>query len=116
MPFWWKYVVGWFRVGIFVFDTGSDLLLAVNYFKQCFYYFGSLTLGCFLAPGFLSGGFYSLRFGGRTGLNNGYCGRIILIILGTIFGPVIFLSIGLYLLVKAAINPDENVNVKSAKE
>ena len=40
---------------------------------------------------------------------------VVMFFLGTIFGPLVFLPAGLFLLVKAAIDPDNSENVGTAK-
>ena len=120
-PLWLKKLLGWFRVALFTLDTGSDVYVGVDLIQRCHYRYASGVFSFFWLPGLLSGGAVSAKFGGdylkrKFKLDNMCCKRLILFLLGTIFGPFIFLPGGLYLLVKAALKPNDEVSCVQAKE
>ena len=115
-----KKALGWFRVVLFAADTISDILVINEVYNLCLYVAAHTALGVFLWSGAWSGGFLTQSFGKKVleekyGHSNGYCGKIILFLLGATFSPLIFIPAGIYLLAKAAIDPDNNSLVKDAK-
>ena len=73
-----------------------------------------------ILPGLLTGGFISAFVLGdyieeKLGLDIGSCGKVTLFLIGTLLGPFVFVPAGLIALVSAAINPDNEGNVRLAK-
>ena len=121
-PLWLKKVFGWLKVALFTLDTGSDIYVGIDLINRCHDKYAGAVLSIFSLPGFLSGGYFAASRQVRYFLKEkffrydvGNCGIVILILLGTIFGPLVFLPVGLFLLVKAAIDPDNSENVGTAK-
>ena len=70
-------------------------------------------------PGLLSGGLICVIFlreylEEKLGLDIGCCGYVSLAIIGTLLGPFVFVPAGLFLLVRAAIDPDDYVALAKA--
>ena len=135
-PLWLKKLLAWLRVALFTFDTGSDLFVGIDLIKQCHYGYGAGVLSLFWLPGFVSGGYFASLIGTNklescTGFgydseefhvaekrhNSNIVGflRILLFIIGTVCGPLVFLPGGFYLLVKAALNPEDQDDNEFAK-
>ena len=119
-PLWLKKLLGWSRVALFTLDTGSDVYVGVDLIQRCHYRYASGVFSFFWLPGLLSGGVVAVDFGSdvlerKFGFDIGCCGKFILFLLGTIFGPFVFIPGGLYLLVKAALKPDHDISCGRAK-
>ena len=120
-PLWLKKALGWSKVALFTLDTGSDAYVAVDIIIRCHYRYAGAVLSFFWLPGLLTGGYIAREkdvrdfFDVKCGFHVGGCGKIILFLLGTIFGPLVFLPGGLYFLVKAAIDHDTDGHVAGAK-
>ena len=114
-PLWLKKLLGWLRVALFTLDTGSDVYVGVDLIQRCHYRYAAGVFSFFWMPGLLSGGMCVNFLMEKFGFDIGCCGRIILFLVGSIFGPFVFLPGGLYLLVKAALQPDDNDSCAKAK-
>ena len=116
-PLWLKKLLGWSRVALFTVDTGSDVYVGVDLIQRCHYRYAGGALSFFWMPGLLSGGAAAAIFGrdGKFGFYFGCCGQFILFLLGTILGPFIFIPGGLYLLIRAALKPDDSESCEFAK-
>ena len=114
-----KKAIGWFRVVLFASDILTDLIVVIELYDQCYHVIGFIALIFLLAPAFWCGGPLALHFGkkiieDRYEHSMGKCGKFFVFIIGIIFGPVIYLTCGLYFLVSAAIDPEnENVVVQA---
>ena len=106
-----KKALGWFRVALFTLDTGTDLYVAVDLINRCHYRYASAVLCFFWLPGLFIGAFSASIFVKEKCPHELGCCAFLL---GTIFGPLVFLPTGLYYLVKAAINPDASKDVEGA--
>ena len=116
-----KKALSWFRVIVFASDIISDIFVIVDLFNHCLYHIAGFALLTFLSTGAFSGGFMILQMGQefikeKYGHTTGYCGKNILFLLGTIFGPFIFIPAGIYLLIKAALYPGNDEVNKNAKK
>ena len=105
---------------MFTLDTGSDVYVGVDLIQRCHYRYAGGVFSFFWLPGLLSGGYLAVWFGEeflvkKFGFDIGCCGKFILFLLGTIFGPFVFIPGGLYLLVKAALKPDSDTSCTRAK-
>ena len=120
-PLWLKKALGWSRVALFTLDTGSDIYVGVDLIQRCHYRYACGVFSFFWLPGLLSGGGVAVDFGPdflEKKFGDGVaccCGSIILFLLGTIFGPFVFIPGGLCLLVKAALKPDDDDSCRGAK-
>ena len=114
-PLWLKKALGWSRVALFTLDTGSDVYVGVDLIQRCHYRYAAGVSSFFWMPGLLSGGMCVDFLKERFGFDIGYCGVIILFLVGSIFGPFVFLPSGLFLLVKAALQPDDEDSCAKAK-
>ena len=104
-PLWFKKAVGWFGVALFLTDTGSDGYVGYSLINRCHIYYGSSVFSFFYIPGLLSGGYFTWVLKRKCGCDPGCCGGALLLLLGTIVGPIVFVPAGLYLLVEAALDP-----------
>ena len=114
-PLWFKKAVAWFGVALFVGDTGSDGYVGGSLIYRCHTYYGSSVISFFYIPGLLSGGLFSILFVGeflkdKCGYKTSFCSagfwiNTLLFIIGTILGPFVFVPAGLFVLVKAALDP-----------
>ena len=113
---WFKRAIAWFEVLLFLFDTGSDSYVCIDLiFFRCHTFYGSSVLAFFWLPGLLTGGYLLYRFlYDIPGIELTSWQIIGVGLLGSILGPVVFVPVALYLLVKTAINIEDDSNAESA--
>ena len=120
-PLWLKKLLGWSRVALFTLDTGSDVYVGVDLIQRCHYRYAGGVFSFFWLPGLLSGGYVAATLcrgylEEKLGFEIGCCGKFILFLLGTIFGPFVFIPGGLYLLFQAALKPNDEESCAGAKQ
>jgi len=112
-PLWFKKAIAWFGVALFLTDTGSDGYVGGNLINRCHIYYGSSVLSFFYIPGLLSGGYFlavvftDQYLQKKCGYDAGGCAILALFLLGTILGPIVFVPASFFILVKAAIAPQD---------
>ena len=107
-----KKALGWSKVALFTLDTGSDVYVGVDLINRCHYKYAMGVFSFFWLPGLLSGGLAAYILGekvleGKNGRDVTCCEAFLLFVLGTVFGPLVFIPGGLYLLIKSAIDPED---------
>ena len=116
--------LAYFGIVLFLCDTGSDFYVGIDLIKRCHYRYATSVLSFFWLPGLLSGGVLAVFFdekilGKKYDINLNCCGEtgtdVFIFFLGTMSGPLVFIPGGLYLLIKAASNMDDEEVVGLAK-
>ena len=122
-PLWLKRTIAYYTIILFISDIGSDGYVCYDLFDRCHVHYGISVFIFFWLPGFLSGG---LMFG-EFFSNLGYYDYILLkmdpnfksvlvFMLGTILGPIVFIPMGLYYLIDFAREIESKDPDERAKE
>ena len=124
-PLWLKRTIAYYTIILFVSDIGSDGYVCYDLFDRCHVHYGISVFIFFWLPGFLSGGLLFGEFFSKMGyLDYKISGMdqrfksVLVFILGTILGPIVFIPMGLYFLIDAARqieskDPDERAEERS---
>ena len=118
-PRWLRRAIPIFGIILFLTDTGSDSYVGISLILRCHIKYGVSVLSFFYLPGLLSGGIFFHIFLDDQSIFVKYCdhccAHLAAFLLGTFLGPFIFVPGALYLLVKAAIDIDDDDNQGTAK-
>ena len=118
-PRWLRRAIPIFGIILFLTDTGSDSYVGISLILRCHIKYGVGVLSFFYLPGLLSGGILFYGFLHDQSIFDKYCdhccAKFAVFLLGTLLGPFVFVPGALYLLVKAAIDIDDDSNQRYAK-